>query len=312
MERIQHIEKIRKFNRNYANVLGKIDQDIYNQPFPLTDARVITELHYSNGTTATEIREKLGIDRGYMSRILQKFEDENIITKKRSSNDQRQYSLYLTKHGEELYDGLIENANQGVEKMIESISLPDLSNLITSMEIIESIFTKEYADQSKVTIRSFRAGDVGYIAHLHGILYDKTYKFGPMFEYYVLKGLAEFMINSDGGELWIAEVNGKIVGSIAITKLNDSVAQLRWFVLDENYQGIGIGKKLMETAINFCQNNGYQHVFLWTVSILETARYLYKKYNFTLTEEKSNDEWTGSKLIEERWDLDLSKVKTSI
>ena len=310
MERIQHIEKIRKFNRNYANVLGKIDQDIYNQPFPLTEARVITELHFTKGTTATEVREKLGIDRGYMSRILQKFEDDNIITKKRSSNDQRQYSLYLTNNGEEIYNGLVENANQGVEKMIESISQPELCNLITSMEIIESIFLNENPAQSNVSIRSFRAGDVGYVAHLHGILYDKTYKFGPMFEYYVMKGLAEFMINNDGGELWVVEVNGKIVGSIAITKSNDTVAQLRWFVLDENYQGLGIGKKLMETAINFCHNQGYQHVFLWTVSILETARYLYKKYNFTLTEEKSNDEWTGTKLIEERWDLDLSKVKS--
>jgi DNA-binding MarR family transcriptional regulator/N-acetylglutamate synthase-like GNAT family acetyltransferase len=309
VERIQHIEKIRQFNRNYANVLGKIDQDIYNQPFPLTEARVITELYFTKGTTATEVREKIGIDRGYMSRILQKFEDDNIITKKRSSNDQRQYSLYLTKHGEEIYNGLVENANQGVEKMIESISQPELSNLITSMEIIESIFSNENPPQSNVSIRSFRAGDVGYVAHLHGILYDKTYKFGPMFEYYVMKGLAEFMMNSDGGELWVVEVNGKIVGSIAITKSNDTVAQLRWFVLDENYQGVGIGKKLMETAINFCHNQGYQHVFLWTVSILETARYLYKKYNFTLTEEKSNDEWNGTKLIEERWDLDLSKVK---
>lgn len=311
MERIQYIEKIRKFNRNYANVLGKIDQDIYNQPFPLTEARVITELHFTNGTTATEVREKLGIDRGYMSRILQKFEDENIITKKRSSNDQRQYSLHLTKHGEEIYKGLVENANHGVEKMIESIPQMELSNLITSMDNIQSIFSKKYSSLSEVSIRPFKAGDVGYVAHLHGVLYDNTYKFGPMFEYYVMKGLAEFMINSDGGELWIAEVNGKIVGSIAITKSNNTVAQLRWFVLDENYQGIGIGKKLMDTAINFCQNQGYQHVFLWTVSILETARYLYKKYNFTLTEEKSNDEWTGTKLIEERWDLDLSKVISS-
>lgn len=312
MERIQHIEKIRKFNRNYANVLGKIDQDIYNQPFPLTEARVITELHFTKGTTATEVREKLGIDRGYMSRILQKFEDDNIITKKRSSNDQRQYSLYLTNNGEEIYNGLVENANQGVEKMIESISQPELCNLIASMENIESIFSNENPAQSNVSIRSFRAGDVGYVAHLHGILYDKTYKFGPMFEYYVMKGLAEFMINNDGGELWVVEVNGKIVGSIAITKSNNTVAQLRWFVLDENYQGLGIGKKLMETAINFCHNQGYQHVFLWTVSILETARYLYKKYNFTLTEEKSNDEWTGTKLIEERWDLDFSKVKSFV
>ncbi|PUB13857.1 bifunctional helix-turn-helix transcriptional regulator/GNAT family N-acetyltransferase [Paenisporosarcina sp. OV554] len=313
MEQIQPIEKIRKFNRNYANVLGKIDQEIYNQPFPLTEARVITELHLNNGTTATEIREKLGIDRGYMSRILQKFENDSIITKKRSSNDQRQFSLHLTKNGEVIYNGLVEKANHGVEKMIESISKPDLSQLITSMEIIESIFSKEYSTaRSEVTIRPFEAGDVGFIAHLHGVLYDKTYKFGPMFEYYVMKGLAEFMINRDGGELWIAEVNGQIVGSIAITKSKDTVAQLRWFVLDEKYQGLGIGKKLMETAINFCHNQGFEHVFLWTVSILETARYLYKKYNFTLTEEKSNDEWTGTELIEERWDLNLSKVKTSI
>jgi DNA-binding MarR family transcriptional regulator/GNAT superfamily N-acetyltransferase len=311
MELIQPIEKIRKFNRNYANVLGKIDQEIYNQPFPLTEARVITELYFNTGTTATEVREKLGIDRGYMSRILQKFEDDNIITKKRSSNDQRQFSLYLTEHGEEIYSGLVENSIHGVEKMIESISQPELSNLITSMEIIESIFSKENPAQSEVSIRSFQAGDVGYVAHLHGILYDKTYKFGPMFEYYVMKGLAEFMMNSDGGELWVAEVNGKIVGSIAITKSNDTVAQLRWFILDENYQGLGIGKKLMETAINFCHNQGYQYVFLWTVSILETARYLYNKYNFSLTEEKSNDEWTGTQLVEERWDLDLTKVISS-
>ena len=308
MERIQHIEKIRKFNRDYANIFGKIDQEIYNQSFPLTEARVITELHFTKGTTATDVREKLGIDRGYMSRILQKFEDDNIITKDRSTNDQRQFSLHLTRHGEEIYNGLVDHANQGVEKMIESIPQTQLSNLITSMENIESIFSREYSSLPEVSIRPFTAGDVGYIAHLHGVLYENTYKFGPMFEYYVMKGLAEFMINSDGGELWIAEVNGNIAGSIAITKSTDSVAQLRWFVLDEKYHGLGIGKKLMETAINFCHNHGYQHVFLWTVSILETARYLYKKYNFTLTEEKSNDEWTGTKLIEERWDLDLSKV----
>jgi GNAT superfamily N-acetyltransferase len=140
-------------------------------------------------------------------------------------------------------------------------------------------------------------------------LYENTYKFGRMFEYYVMKGLTEFMINTDGGELWIAEVDGKMVGSIAITKSNDIVAQLRWFVLDENYQGMGIGKKLMETAIDFCKKQRYKHVYLWTVSALETARYLYRKYNFTLTEEKQNYEWTGSKLVEERWDLELSDEK---
>ncbi|MFE4708643.1 GNAT family N-acetyltransferase [Peribacillus simplex] len=306
MKSNNYVEKIRKFNRYYANVLGKIDQEIYNQPFPLTEARVITEINYRNGCTATEVRENLGIDRGYMSRIVQRFEDENIIIKKKSTEDKRQYSLYLTEYGENIYNDLVENANRGVDKMIDNLSKGDLSKLVTSMERIESIYSEERSSHSEVLIRPFQPGDVGYVAYLHGNLYDKTYKFGQMFEYYVMKGLTEFMIDTDGGELWIAEVNGEIAGSIAITKFSDTVAQLKWFVLNENYQGMGIGKKLMETALNFSKEQNYQHVFLWTVSTLETARHLYKKYNFRLTEEKPNEEWTTTKLIEERWDLILS------
>jgi DNA-binding MarR family transcriptional regulator/N-acetylglutamate synthase-like GNAT family acetyltransferase len=303
------VEKIRKFNRYYANVLGKIDQEIYNQPFPLTEARVITEIYLRSSCSATEVRENLGIDRGYMSRIIQKFEEEKIIYKEQSSEDKRQYILSLTDYGKEIYDRLVETANREVGKMIQDLSRHDLSKLITSMETIENTFSKEHSSHQEVTIRSFRPGDVGYVAHLHGKIYDRTYKFGQMFEYYVMKGLTEFMINTDGGELWVAQVDGEIVGSIAITKSSDTVAQLRWFVLEENHQGIGIGKKLMETAIDFCRKQNYQHVFLWTVSILDTARYLYKKYNFKLAEEKPNEEWTEAKLMEERWELNLSAEK---
>jgi DNA-binding MarR family transcriptional regulator/GNAT superfamily N-acetyltransferase len=299
------VEKIRKFNRYYASVLGRIDQEMYNQPFPLTEARVITEINYRNGCTATEVRENLGIDKGYMSRMVQRFEDENIIIKKQSKDDKRQYSLFLTEYGTQIYKDLVENANRGVNKTIQNLPKDELLKLVTSMETIESIFSKENRSESNVLIRPFQPGDVGYVAHLHGKLYDQTYKFGRIFEYYVMKGLTEFMTDTDGGELWIAEVNGEIIGSIAITKSSNTVAQLRWFVLDGNYQGQGIGKKLMEKALNFCEENNYQHVFLWTVSTLDTARYIYKKYNFTLTEEKPNEEWTGTKLIEERWDLDL-------
>jgi DNA-binding MarR family transcriptional regulator/ribosomal protein S18 acetylase RimI-like enzyme len=309
MEKNQYVEKIRKFNRYYANVIGKIDQEIYNKPFPLTEARVITEINFRNGCTSTEVIENLGIDRGQMSRIVQKFEEEKIIFKKQALNDKRQYLLYLTDYGKEIYNGLVENANREVGKMIQEISNGNLTKLINSMETIESIFTKEYPYQSDVSIRTFQPGDVGFVAHLHGTLYENTYKFGRMFEYYVMKGLTEFMFNTDGGELWIAEVDGKMVGSIAITKSNDIVAQLRWFVLDENYHGMGIGKKLMETAIDYCKKQRYKHVYLWTVSNLKAARYLYRKYNFTLTEEKQNYEWTGSKLVEERWDLELSDEK---
>jgi DNA-binding MarR family transcriptional regulator/N-acetylglutamate synthase-like GNAT family acetyltransferase len=307
VESIKFIEKIRKFNRFYANVLGKIDQKIYNQPFQLTEARVITEIYYKKGSTATEVRENLGIDRGYISRIIQRFEDENIIIKRQSTEDKRQYSLFLTEYGEKIYMDLVEKANRGVDKMIQNLPENDLIKLVASMEKIESIYSEKHPFQSEIIIRPFQSGDAGYIAYLHGKLYDQTYKFGRMFEYYVMKGLTEFMMDTDGGELWVAEVNGEIVGSVAITKSTNTVAQLRWFILNENYQGMGIGKKLLETALDFCKEQNYRHVFLWTVSTLEAARYLYQKFNFKLTEEKTNEEWTGTNLIEERWDLNLNE-----
>ncbi|MEH6938119.1 helix-turn-helix domain-containing GNAT family N-acetyltransferase [Bacillus sp. JJ664] len=306
MGTIHVVEKIRKFNRFYANVLGKIDQKIYHKPFPLTEARVITEIHYRNGCTATEIQENLGIDRGYLSRIIQRFEDEKIMIKKQSPKDKRQYSLFLTEHGTTIYNDLVQNANSGVDMMIKNLTEHSLSKLVTSMETIEEIFTDSKALKPKVSIRSFSPGDVGYVAYLHGKIYSSTYQFGEFFEYYVMKGLTDFLLNNDGGELWVAEVNGEIVGSIAITKFSDQIAQLRWFILDENYQGMGIGKSLIEAALGFCIKQKYDHVFLWTISTLEAARHLYKKYQFTLTEEKPNDEWTDTMLIEERWDLDLT------
>jgi len=303
---MNYVEKIRKFNRHYANVLGKIDQEIYNYPFPLTEARIITEINENHGCTATNIIEKLGIDRGYLSRIIQRFDDENIISKIQSPEDKRQYTLHLTAKGNEIYNKLVYDANIGVENMIQSLSTPEVKELVKSMETIESIFSLNQSPNPEISIRTFKPGDVGYFAYIHGKIYSTTYQFGSVFEYYVMKGLSEFLLNPNGGELWVAEVNGEIIGSIAITKANESVAQLRWFVLDERYQGLGIGKKLIETALNFCKDNQFEHVFLWTVSTLETARYLYNKYNFTLTEEKANFEWTGSELIEERWDLVLS------
>lgn len=304
MSLIKDVEKIRKFNRYYANTLGRIDQEIYNGDFPLTEARVINEIYARSGCTATEVREALGIDRGYMSRIIQRFEEDKIIIKKQSVEDKRQYQLFLTKYGEEIHQRLVEDANREVSKMVQGISKAELSTLVNSMEKIENIFSNDQPSKPKVSIRPFKRGDAGYVVYLHGKLYSgEEYNFTEIFDYYVMKGLTEFIIDNEGGNLWVAEVDGEIAGSIAVTKSSDGVAQLRWFILDNQYQGLGIGKKLIETALNFCKEQGYQQVFLWTVSILGAARHLYRKYGFERTEEKPNDEWTENTIIEERWDF---------
>jgi len=305
----KHIEQIRTFNRYYANVLGNIDQEIYNRPYSLLEARIISELHDKKGAIAKDIREKLGIDRGYMSRIVHKFVDDEIVEIKPSSGDKRQQLLYLTEAGEVVYRNLVDMANMELAKMVDQLPEPDLVKLTAAMATIESLLGAAAPNPDQVLIRPFRPGDVGYVAHLHGVLYGNTYRFGESFEYYVMKGLTDFMANREGGELWIAEVNGEIAGSVAITKAAENTAQLRWFVLDQKYQGLGIGKQLMDTAMAFCRASRYQHVFLWTVNILGAARYLYEKYGFVLAEEKPNTEWTGTELVEERWELMMEDIQ---
>ena len=156
-----------------------------------------------------------------------------------------------------------------------------------------------------ITIRTFRPGDAGYVSYLHMQLYQKEYGFHGIFEYYVMKGLVEFLHDPSGGQLWVVEAEGEIVASIAIVKADDNTAQLRWFLVVDKYRGSGIGKALMKTAIDFCKTCGYGNVFLWTVSALSSARHLYEINGFTLVETVPNTEWASEALLEERWELHL-------
>ena len=156
-----------------------------------------------------------------------------------------------------------------------------------------------------ITIRPYKTGEASYVCYLQMELYDRVYGFKPVFEYCLLAGMAKFITDPEGGQLWVAELDGKVVGSIAIVRAGEDTAQLRWVALDDKYHGRGIGKKLMDTAMGFCRDKGYKHVFLWTVDILYAARHLYEVYGFKLTETKPNTEWTDGLLTEERWDITL-------
>ena len=155
---------------------------------------------------------------------------------------------------------------------------------------------------TQALIRTYNPGDAGYVSYLHMKLYQERYRFKPIFEYYVMKGLTEFLHDPSGSNLWIAEIDGLVAGSIAIVKTPDA-AQLRWFLVNAEHQGKGIGRSLMNTAMQFCEERGYGRVFLWTISMLKAARRLYEEFGFVPVEENPNDEWTDGTLMEERWEL---------
>jgi GNAT superfamily N-acetyltransferase len=157
----------------------------------------------------------------------------------------------------------------------------------------------------EVKIRQSIPGDAGYVAFMHGLYYWKHHGFLERSEYYFIKHLADFVHNPEGGMLWVADIDGATVGSIGIVRIDDGTAQLRWFMVDEGHQHKGIGSKLMETALSFCRENHYMHVFLWTFKGLDAARRLYDKTGFLLTEEVPNHEWSNVEILEQRLDLKL-------
>ena len=147
-----------------------------------------------------------------------------------------------------------------------------------------------------------KPGDIGYITYLHGILYAQEYGWDYTFETYVAVPLAEFAKeHNDRERIWIVEKDGHIAGSVAIVEASLSKAQLRWMLLAPELRGVGLGRYLVETALDFCKQHGYSTVFLWTVSLLTVATRLYQSVGFQLTEEKTHSIW-GAQLTEQRYE----------
>src|SRR5581483_7235805 len=131
---------------------------------------------------------------------------------------------------------------------------------------------------SPVIIRtSLTPGDVGSVVRLHGVLYAKEYGFDHTFEAYVAAPLAKFVQSPGPNErIWLAERNRALVGCVAIVASTPEIAQLRWFIVDPECRGAGIGKRLLFEAIEFSRARGYRSIILWTVSGLPAAAHLYR------------------------------------
>jgi len=154
-----------------------------------------------------------------------------------------------------------------------------------------------------------KPGDIGYIIYLHGILYAKEFGYDQTFESYVAAGLAEFIQSFSPSEdrIWLAEISGRIIGSIAIVGHSREAAQLRWFLVHPDYRGLGLGKELLKKALQFCKKRKHETIFLWTTSELKEAGHLYTRFGFIKTEEKTHQIW-GKKVTEERYRLPLQNI----
>jgi DNA-binding MarR family transcriptional regulator/N-acetylglutamate synthase-like GNAT family acetyltransferase len=299
---LENIDRIRRFNRFYTKRIGLLGQGLLKTRFPLTQARIIFELAQQDHLTASDLINMLGIDPGYLSRILRGFEQDGLILRKPSEKDNRQRLLKLTLKGRKSFNVLNNRSRQEIHELIKGLSEEDRLRLLSAMENIEEIF----GDGPATLFRSHRPGDIGWIIHRQGLVYSQEYGWDETFEGLVAEILAKFIKKHDPDRerIWIAEQQGKLVGSIMIVDAGDGTAQLRLLFVDPEARGRGIGKRLIEESVLFSKKSGYKRIKLWTQSNLLEARRLYQKAGFVINEKEPHHSF-GHDLIAEIWELPL-------
>lgn len=302
------VQTIRRFNRFYTRQIGVLQEHLLQSQFSLTEVRVLYELAHREQATASELRTGLGLDRGYISRMLQKFESLGWIKTTQSSDDRRRVFLTLTAKGRRTLAPLERRSSDEVASMLAGLSSGSQRKLLEAMREIETVLSpSSKADDATYILRQHRPGDMGWVVQSHGLLYSKEYCYDERFEALVAGIVAEFIEKFDPAKerCWIAQKDGENVGSIFLVKKSATVAKLRLLLVDSSARGLGIGKRLVEECVQFGREAGYKKIMLWTQSELLAARGIYQKAGFEKMAEEKHSSWGRRDLVAETWELEL-------
>lgn len=292
-------ELVRRFNRFYTRQIGVLHEHLLGSEFSLTEVRILYELANRPSLTATDLCRELGLDAGYLSRVIAGFVRKGLIAKTRSAADARVAELRLTEQGRDTFAPLNDTSRREVQAMLARLSAPEQHQLIDAMGQIQSLLNES---APSYLLRDPQPGDMGWIVHRHGALYAQEYGWTSEFEALVAEIVAKYLREYDpkSEHCWIAEKDGKIAGSIFVVRHDEHTAKLRLLYVEPSARGLGIGHRLVEECLRFARQAGYQKMILWTNSVLTDARRIYEKAGFELIEEEAHHSF-GKDLIGQTW-----------
>lgn len=303
------IAAVRRFNRFYTQRIGVLGEGLLASPLSLTEVRVLYELAHAVPDTPSSARGLaacLGIDEGYLSRILRGFVQRGWVRRERSAVDARKALLSLTGRGRKMFAPLDARSQDEVRALLEKLSGRDQAALTASMRTIESILGAPAEKSAAVVMRSLEPGDIGWVIHRHGVLYAREYRYDARFEALVARIAADFVEGFDATRerCWIVEKDGGLVGSVFLVRQSATVAKLRLLLVEPSARGLGLGARLVDECVRFARGAGYRKIALWTQSELLAARRIYERAGFTRRAAKPHRSF-GRRLIAETWELTL-------
>jgi DNA-binding MarR family transcriptional regulator/predicted GNAT family acetyltransferase len=300
------IAAVRRFTRFYTRRIGVLHEGLLGSPFSLTEGRVIYELAQRERVTASELGKELGLDPGYLSRILAGFERKRLISRRPSEADARQSLISLTPAGRKAFAGIDGRSAEEVGALLGALGPPDQARLVGAMQTVEALLGASPEAKPEIVLRAHRPGDMGWVIHRQAALYHDEYGWDESFEALIAEICAGFIKSFDPERerCWIAEIDGEIVGSVFLVRHSKEVAKLRLLYVEPKARGSGLGRRLVRECIAFAKKAGYARLTLWTNDILHAARRIYVAEGFRLVQEERHRSF-GHDLVGQNWDLDL-------
>ena len=303
------VQDVRSFNRFYTNVIGALDygRHLY-APYTLTESRVLYELAHSPRTDAADLRTELSLDAGYLSRILNKFEQDGLIERTPSERDPRRRRISLTARGRETAALLDERSRESVGALLATVPAGDRPRLAEAMLTVRTLLSHGRPPRREdVVLREPGPGDLGWIVQRNAALYAAEYGWNADYEGLVARIVADFAEDHDPHleRVWIAELDGRPVGCVMCVRDDaPGTARLRLLLVEPDARGLRIGDRLVEAVVDFARDGGYRDLVLWTNDVLSAARRIYQRHGFVLVAEKPHRSF-GADLLGQDWRLDL-------
>ena len=289
--------------------MGVLQEGLLASPFTLAQARVLFELGTRQNLTAKDLIDSLGLDGGYLSRILQGFVKLRLLATKPSATDARRTDLSLTPKGRKAFVELDRKSQRSVGNLIRPLSVAQRERLLRAVQDVQQTMqVPGTLHNPAIVVRPYGAGDVGWGIERHGQLYADEFGWNEEFEALVATLFAKFATQHQAGseQFWVAEVDNQRAGCVFVVRSekDPQAAQLRCLLVDPIARGLGIGRRLVDECIAFSKAAGYRRIILWTNDVLVSARRIYEAAGFSLIEESPHHSF-GRDLVGQFWGRDL-------
>ena len=300
------IAALRHFNRLYTRRIGVLAAGHLDSDFSLAETRVLYEVAHRDDLTAASMSKELGLDAGYLSRMLRSLEKRRLIKREASAADAREAHVRITPKGRRAFATLDGRANDAIASLLRPLPMASQRRLIEATHTMQSILAPVDEPREPYLLRAHQPGDIGWVVHRHGVLYASEYGYDSRFEALVAQIVADFVRNLDTRceRCWIAERDGEIVGSVFLVRKSRTVAQLRLLLVEPAARGLGIGKRLVDECVRFARYAGYRRITLYTQKSLRAARGIYQRAGFRVVGEEKHRDF-GPPSVAETWEIAL-------